>query len=75
MTAHYKKNFAISFAFRSLISTFGFAESTFAREYKMKKLCLFFCFPLTYSYLCTEKRKAESQRVLSKRNGIEKIHK
>ena len=50
------KNFVFSFVFRSLIRTSDFVEGTFAREIKMKKLRVFFCFPLTYSYLCRKNK-------------------
>ena len=40
------KNFVFHFVFRSFNRNFGFAEVTHARENKIEKLRLSFCFPL-----------------------------
>ena len=51
-----KRKTLFSFAFHSLIRTFD-CRRKYLHSEKQKKIFIFFCFSLAYSYLCTSKAK------------------
>jgi len=66
-----ERKMTFSFAFRSLIRTFGLRRRHFRSE-KRKKNDFFFCFSLAYSYLCTQIAKLSNSKPKISKSKISK---